>query len=47
MTPWLAKSKQQDGGKHLFFKSFPGISLYDVTEAKKITKQSLKTCKGI
>ena len=34
MTPWLAKSKQQNGGK-----SFPGISLkYDITEAKKITK---------
>ena len=37
MTPWLAKSKQQDGGKHLLLKSFPRISLkYDITEAKKI-----------
>ena len=39
MTPWLAKSKQQDGGKDLFLKSFPGISLkYDITEAKMIKK---------
>ena len=42
MTPWLAKLKQEDGRKHLFLKSFPGISLkYDITERYhkiKITK---------